>query len=202
MAIETELDIKRIQALTDATFAVAMTILILEVKIPHGLSSVELSKYFREHTFIELFIYSIGFVTLGIFWIGSHFHHHHLVKTDWVSSWLNILFLMFICIIPFSISFLKNYRHEKLSVVFYSINLLVASIFNYLMLWYAWTNKYLKPYYTYSNYKDSRRRILIPIYCYLSIIFISFFSTDVAILFFLFPVMIHLIPEKANKIND
>jgi uncharacterized membrane protein len=199
MTSETELDIKRIQALTDAAFAVAMTILILEIKIPAGLSSTELNKYFLEHTFSELFIYFIGFITLGVFWIGSHFHHHHLQKTDRVSSWLNILFLILICIIPFAIGFLNNYRHEKLSIIFYSIDLILASAVNFMMLWYAWKKKYIKPYYTHKDFKNAKNRILIPIYIYLATILVSYISTSIAIYLFLIPVMLHIIPEKGNK---
>ena len=95
MNTENELNIKRIQSLTDATFAVAMTILILEVKVPPGLSQDVLVNHFKDHTWRSLFIFMIGFVTLGVFWVGSHFHHHHLVRTDRISSWLNLLFLMF-----------------------------------------------------------------------------------------------------------
>lgn len=199
MTSETELDIKRIQALTDAAFAVAMTILILQIRIPIGLSSIELKKYFLEHTFSELFIYFIGFITLGVFWIGSHFHHHHLQKTDRVSSWLNILFLILICIIPFAIGFLKDYRHEKLSIIFYSIDLILASAVNYMMLWYAWKKNYIKPYYTNRDFRNAKNRILIPIYIYLATILVSYISTNIAIYLFLIPVVLHIIPERGNK---
>lgn len=198
MNLETELDTKRIQSLTDATFAVAMTILILDVKIPPGLNRLELKEHFFKHSLQELFIYFIGFTTLGIFWIGSHFHHHHLLRTDRVSSWMNIFFLMFICMIPFSIGFLIHYRHEKLSIIFYSVNLIISGIANYFMLWYAWKKNYLKPYYSKKHFKDSRRRIFIPIYFYVFIIVISFFFMEIALYSFLLPLIIHLIPEKAN----
>jgi uncharacterized membrane protein len=199
MNLEKDLDTRRIQSLTDATFGVAMTILVLEVKIPSGLSGPELRKYFFEHGLKELFIYFIGFVTLGIFWIGSHFHHHHTSRTDRISSWLNILFLMLICIIPFSLGFLRNYRHEKLSIIFYSINLILASAANYLMLWYAWSRKYMKEHYSEKHYKNAIQRIFIPICCYLLVIIVSLFSTQVAIFLFLLPILLHLIPEKANE---
>lgn len=199
MHLEEGLDIKRIQALTDGVFAIAMTIIILEIKIPSGLNSVNLSNHFFEHTFQELTIYCMGFVILGIFWIGSHFHHHHVVKTDRVSSWLNIIFLMFICIIPFSISFLNNYRHDKLSIIFLSINLILSSFANYFMLWYAWRKKFITSNFTKEHYIHAKRRILYPIYIYLAIILISFFSASVALYLFLIPVILHTIPETGNK---
>jgi uncharacterized membrane protein len=198
MNTENELNIKRIQSLTDATFAVAMTILILEVKVPPGLSQDVLVNHFKDHTWRSLFIFMIGFVTLGVFWVGSHFHHHHLVRTDRISSWLNLLFLMFICVIPFSIDFLRNYHQQQISIVFYSVNLLIASLINFIMIWYAWKREYVKPYYTIKNYKNARLRVLLPVICYIFIIFISCLNAEVAVLFFLLPILIHLVPEKAN----
>ena len=202
MSIDSELDTKRIQGLTDAAFAVAMTILILDVKIPDGLSSSELSTHFLLYAVPDLLIYFIGFVTLGIFWIGSHFHHHHLLRTDRICSWINILFLMMICIIPFSISFIRNYRHETLSIIVYSVNLIAASGANYLMLWYAWKKRYVKPYFTPKDFKHAKHRILIPIYFYLGIILISFFATNIALFLFFGPVVLHILPEKGNRAID
>jgi uncharacterized membrane protein len=199
MPKKTTLDIKRIQSLTDGVFAIAMTIIILEIKIPVGLNSADLHNYFLKHTFQELFIYLLGFVTLGILWIGSHFHHHHVMKTDRISSWLNIVFLMFICIIPFSIGFLYNYRHDKLSIIFLTINLVLSSVANYYMLWYAWKQAYIKPYFTLEHFRYAKRRILFSIYLYLAIIPVSFFATSVALYLFLIPVLLHIIPEKANR---
>ena len=97
MNFSTELDIKRIQSLTDSIFAVAMAILILGITIPATLSPDATKDYLLHHTLKELFIYFVGFATLGIFWIGSHFQHHLLVQTDALSSWFSIFFLMMIC---------------------------------------------------------------------------------------------------------
>ncbi len=121
------------------------------------------------------------------------------MKTDRISSWLNIVFLMFICIIPFSIGFLYNYRHDKLSIIFLTINLVLSSVANYYMLWYAWKQAYIKPYFTLEHFRYAKRRILFSIYLYLAIIPVSFFATSVALYLFLIPVLLHIIPEKANR---
>ncbi|WP_425568038.1 TMEM175 family protein [Rurimicrobium arvi] len=193
------LDIKRIQMLTDAIFAVAMTILILELKIPSGLSTANVSSEFFTHTIWQLGFYFFSFVILGIFWTGSHFHHHLITETDRVSSWMNIFFLMFICIIPFSAGFINHYRHERLSIIFYALNLIMASLFNLLMLAYAWKRKYIQPYVSKADFNNARQRILFPIYIYVLVIAVSFVSTRIAILLFFTPILLHLIPETINK---
>lgn len=199
MDILTVLDTKRIQALTDGTFAVAMTILILEIKIPGGLTKAELPGYFLYHTCPEILIYMLSFVTLGIFWIGSHFHHHLIIYTDRVSSWLNIFFLMVICIIPFSASFLNHYKHEALSIIVFCLNLIGASLFNLFMLAYAWKKKYIKPHFTQKDYKNSMRRVLIPIGMYCATIIVVFIFPAMALYLLMLPIILHILPERGNR---
>jgi uncharacterized membrane protein len=196
--VDPDLDIKRIQSLTDGVFAIAMTIIILEIEIPEGLNPVDLYRHFVGQTLQEFFIYFLGFVMLGILWIGSHFHHHHVMKTDRISSWLNIFFLIFVSIIPFSVGFLYTYRHSKMSIIFLSVNLILASMANYLMLFYAWKRSYIKPHFSTGHYVHAKRRILFPIFIYLIIILISFFTPSVALYLFLIPVLVHIIPEIGN----
>ncbi len=193
------LDTKRIQSLTDATFAVAMTILILDVKIPRSLSNTSLTNYFLHKSLPELLIYVLSFVTLGIFWIGSQFHHHLIIYTDRVSSWLNIFFLMVICMIPFSAGFLSEHKHEKLSIVVYSANLIAASILNLFMLAYAWNKKYIKPHFTKRHYKNAMNRVMIPVYMYGVTIIMSYLFPKVALYFLIPPIILHILPESANR---
>lgn len=196
MEIEERLDIKRIQNLTDATFAVAMTLLILEIRMPHGLSSEQFAIYFFNHLSSDIFIYIIGFITLGIFWIGSHYHHNILVKTDRISSWLNIFFLMTICLIPYCISLIRNYKEEKLNIIFYAAVLIIASLFNLSMILYAWKKKHTGGNYTSSHYKNAKLRIIIPITIYTANIFICLLSPKLSLWIFLVPILLHILPEK------
>jgi uncharacterized membrane protein len=200
MTSNSPLDIKRIQSLTDSIFAVAMTILVLDIKLPLGLKKDELNNYFFKETLTELLIYIASFITLGIFWIGSHFHHHHINNTDRNSSWINIIFLMLICMVPFSTSVLKNYRQETISILFYALNLILINMLNLIMLWYAWKMKYLKPHFNKASFRNSIQRLLIPIFIYIGAILISFISVKYAIGIIFLPILLHVIPERVNTL--
>jgi uncharacterized membrane protein len=145
VSIDDRLDLKRIQNLTDATFAVAMTLLILDIKTPLGMNSGQFSHFFLHQLALDIFIYVTGFITLGTFWIGSHYHHHAIHRTDRVSSRLNIFFLMFICLIPFSSGLLANYLYSSTSVIVYSINLILVSSWHLAMLVYSWRKRFIHP---------------------------------------------------------
>jgi uncharacterized membrane protein len=95
----------RIEALTDGVFAIAMTIIVLELSVPYLLGS---SPPPGEHptSFLEMwdefYIYVVGFVVLGIYWILHRYMFYFIQRSDGVLIWLNILFLMLASMVPFS----------------------------------------------------------------------------------------------------
>lgn len=194
-----ELDSRRIQALTDATFAVALTIMILEIKIATGINHADLIKYIFNEIIPSLSVYFLSFIILGAFWIDSHFHHHLLTKIDRVSIWLNILFLMFICIIPFSSSFLIQYRQDKLSTVFYCINLLSVSLCHSSMLIYTWKKEYIKPHISKVLYRNLKLRILIPVLIYCILVPMAFYFPGWIILLFPVPLFFQILFGRSKK---
>lgn len=193
------LDLKRIQGLTDATFAVAMTITVLEITVSSGLNHSELSEYVRVHLVPSLFIYFLGFIVIGAFWNDTHFHHQVLAKTDRISSWLNILFLMFVCVIPFSSSLLMKYRHDQLSTVFYCANLLIVSLCHLAMLVYAWKRKFMKPHISNRLYRNMSIRILIPIFSYCLLIPLTFYISGWIRFLFLAPLLFQIFFGRSRK---
>ena len=100
--------INRIAALSDGIFAIAMTILVLNISIPDketvnqiGLFNALLNQGVEFYTFL------LSFVLLGIFWGIQHKQMNIIQKTDSTFIWLNILLLMFICLI-FSVKLEKK----------------------------------------------------------------------------------------------
>lgn len=95
---------QRIEALTDGTFAIAMTILVLELPAPHlfGTSaSGEHPTSFLE-MWGEFYIYVLGFIVLGIYWILHRYIFYFIKRSDGVLIWLNISFLVLASLVPFS----------------------------------------------------------------------------------------------------
>ena len=192
-------NMKRIYSLTDATFGVAMTILILSVEIPEGLSVDKLHEILFDQILPALFIYILSFIILGSFWNETHYHNHLIFKSDVVISWLYIFFLMFICIIPFSSSFVIHYPNEKQSILFYLLNVLCANITNLLIVSYTWKNNYIKPNITDNHCKNIIFRIVMPSIFY--ILFIPFaFYNHLWILFAMpLPLVVQIVLNATNK---
>jgi uncharacterized membrane protein len=119
----------RIEALADGIFAVAMTLLVLDVKLPgNELFASDAALMHRllslEHTFV---IYFISFVVLGMFWVGHHAQFHFVRYVDHTLLWLNLIFLFGITSVPFSTDLLGDHHHLRLPYWIYGIKLMLLA---------------------------------------------------------------------------
>ena len=123
-----------IKIFTDAVFGVAITILAVELQVPHleGGATLIDSGEFRE--IATIFIsYITTFVIIGIYWITYHAVFNPIRRTTDLLIWLNLSFLMLIAIIPFSIRLMNEYNNQH-SFIFYS----VIQIMTGLVLFFMW----------------------------------------------------------------
>ena len=134
----------RIEGLTDGTLAIAMTILVLELPAPllfettprgeHPISFLEM--------WPEFYIYVLGFIVLGIYWVLHHFMFHYIKHSDGVLSWLNILFLIFAALVPFSAKvlsvnealFATSESEMNAASIFFTVTT-IASIMTLFAMW-------------------------------------------------------------------
>jgi uncharacterized membrane protein len=133
------LNLHRLAALTDGVFAIVMTLLVLEIGVPEIAESslhAELPRRLLE-LWPKLLSYGISFIILGMFWYLHYISFHHIKRSDNGLIWLNIFFLMFIALIPFSTSLFGSYVEEQLPLVIYAINIVLASVMRFIMWTYA-----------------------------------------------------------------
>ncbi len=128
----------RIEALADGIFAVAMTLLVLDIKSPVNLfidSNDRLFAYLQslEHSFA---MYAISFVVLAIFWIAHHLLFHYVRHVDRRLLWINMAFLLLVTFVPFSTDFLGDHGHLTLPVLVYGMNLIALGALLALQLRY------------------------------------------------------------------
>jgi uncharacterized membrane protein len=193
------LDVKRIQSLTDAVFAIVITILSLTLVVPPGENDEGLKRFLSDQILPKLFIFFLGFVIVGAYWIDTHYNHHHILKVNKASIWLNIFFLMFICLIPFSSGLLANYLYSSTSVIVYSINLILVSSWHLAMLVYSWRKRFIHPYVDTRLYRNMIWRIVFPIIIYLLIIPVSLLRTPWVVYLFLLPLFFQIFFGRSKR---
>ena len=119
------LPVNRVEALTDGVFAIAMTVLVLGLELPHGPGGLADRLW---ALWPKLASYVLSFVMLGVLWIGHHYQLHHLRRVNRVLIWLNLGFLLAITFLPFGAAVLgAEYQHPG-AVALYAGTILLAGI--------------------------------------------------------------------------
>jgi uncharacterized membrane protein len=132
-------NIKRIEALSDGVFAIALTLLVLDIRVPlreHVVHEKDLVIEFGKLT-PKLLTYFLSFMTLGIFWTAHSSQFHFLEKSDRNFNWLNLSFLVFVTIMPFTTAFLGEYINFRFAIAIYWLNLFLLGIMLSRVLVYA-----------------------------------------------------------------
>lgn len=153
---------KRLEALTDGVFAIACTLLVIEVKVPHfqhGLTSAEQWHQFTKVLpSIGAFIFS--FLNILVFWVNHDAINKAIIRYDTKTTYLNIFFLLFISLIPFTTAFVGENINSFLATAVYGLVLWLAAVtavwmYNHL----AFRSKLFYPEVT----MKSRKRIYMQI---------------------------------------
>ncbi|MBP7515442.1 MAG: DUF1211 domain-containing protein [Flavobacteriales bacterium] len=129
----------RLEALGDGIFAIVMTLMVLELKIPEWEGEVTNARVW--HYLVELapsfFAFALSFVILGICWFAHRLVHVFVGHSNRRLIWLSILFYLCICLIPFSAAMLGRYPENQLVEIIYGVNLVAACQFLYWLWNYA-----------------------------------------------------------------
>lgn len=147
-AHEPEISTSRLEAFSDGVFAIAITLLILEIKIPgeEVLQRTSLPVYILKQ-WPEFFAYVFSFVIIGIYWANHHYIFKLYRRTDHTFNMLNVFFLMTIAFLPYPTAILGEYvmdeSHRRTATIFYAIGIYLPALM-WLVLWlYASKNKRL-----------------------------------------------------------
>jgi uncharacterized membrane protein len=133
---ETGSDLGRVLALSDGVFAIALTVLVLEIALPvtttertlgHDLSALG-PKYFA---------YALSFLTIGTFWMIHRLTFRRLVRTNTTLLLFNLLLLLGVAFLPFPTAVLGEFGGNATATVFYASCMTVTSSINAGLWWYV-----------------------------------------------------------------
>ncbi|MEP7055974.1 MAG: TMEM175 family protein [Actinomycetota bacterium] len=167
--------LERLAALSDGVFAIVMTLLVLEIRIPtehppHSQNPVWVSGALRSESLLWhrlghiaplLLVYLLSFLTLGIFWMGQQTQLNHFDRGDRRLTWTYLLFLLAVTLMPFSTSLLGAFITYRLALGIYWLNLLLLGVLLYLSLDHAVRAGLLKTDVSADVIAAMRRRIVV-----------------------------------------
>ncbi len=128
---------ERLAALSDGIFAVAMTLLVLDLRAPAAAAIHSEHDLWRALVALSprLVMYMMSFMTLGIFWVGQQTQLNHLAHADRSLSWIHLAFLFVVSITPFSTALLAEFIQYRPALLVYWLNILLLGA----TLYFSWT---------------------------------------------------------------
>jgi uncharacterized membrane protein len=117
--------VERLAALSDGIFAVAMTLLVLDIHVPASAGVRGDAELWAALLGMgpQFLMFALSFMTLGIFWIGQQTQLNHLVRAHRSLVWTHILFLFAVSLTPFSTRLLAEYPTYRVALVAYWANI-------------------------------------------------------------------------------
>jgi uncharacterized membrane protein len=118
---------ERLLTFTDGVFAIIITILVLEMKVPDLASAKPLSDALVEirPTFVA---FVISFLLVGMYWVGHRSSFAQVRYIDRNTIWLNLLFLLPVAMVPFAAALLGEYQSEPTALHLYGLVLITATL--------------------------------------------------------------------------
>ena len=113
----------RLEAFSDGVIAVIITIMVLELKAPHGAAIVDLLPVLP--TFLT---YVLSFTYVGIYWVNHHHFFHAVKKISGGLLWANLHLLFWLSLVPFTTAWMGESHLTTWPVVIYAFNLLACAV--------------------------------------------------------------------------
>ena len=129
--------VERLCALGDGIFAVAMTLLVLDLRVPAAEAVHSEGDLWPVLAALgpRLLIFLMSVMTLGIFWVAQHTQLNYFARADRNLAWIHISFLCAVALTPFSTSLLAEFIHYRTALLVYWFNIFLLG----LTLYWSWS---------------------------------------------------------------
>jgi len=125
---------QRLEAFTDGVYAIVITLLILDIRIPNvqpqdlGPALVKMLP--------QVFTYVLSFFVVAVYWFSHHRVAQQVKLLDGTFIWLNMIWLLFVSVMPFPTALLGRYPLQPIPTAIYGIDLMLANITGFVILAY------------------------------------------------------------------
>lgn len=122
--------LERLATLSDGVFAIAMTLLVLDLHVPL-FSAIHSEAGLWSALVVlgpKLLTYLMSFMTLGIFWVGQQTQHNYMAHANRAHTWLHVVFLMAVSLVPFSTALLSEFITYRVALIVYWANILALGV--------------------------------------------------------------------------
>jgi uncharacterized membrane protein len=130
----------RLNFLSDAVFAIALTLLVLEIVLPAPPAGHYQDQQLPAALWSlwpQVLTYALTFLIVGVYWMSHQWIFARLVRADTILAWLNVVFLLCVAFLPVPSKILGQYGAFGSGVRFYALCLMLPGLMIVAMWWYA-----------------------------------------------------------------
>jgi uncharacterized membrane protein len=197
--LERGLTTNRIEALSDGVFAIVLTLMVFQIRVPADVAPNELwPRLMRQKP--EFYSYAISFILVGIYWVAHHNMYHLVKRSTRPLLWMNLVFLMFVGFVPYSVALVGRYADVQRVMIIYGVHLMIISGLLFLQWWYVTRKKDLLVTTLNPEFVRSVdiKILQAPVVCVLAIL-TSFISVRGSYLLYLLTIVLYLLPTRMDK---
>ena len=191
---------QRLEAFSDGVFAVAITLLALDVRLPQlppGAGEKEL--YAAAMAMAPKFLtYVMTFILVGMFWVAHHRIFASIAHVDRPLLWFNLILLLWICLVPLSAAAFSGYMQMRTPIIIYGLNVIFIGQSLFAIWHYACSRKLIHPDTSRELIRLSYWRILIGTPIYLVGIAVSFWLPALSAAIYLLALVMYLLPGRID----
>ncbi|MGH7588800.1 MAG: TMEM175 family protein [Gemmatimonadota bacterium] len=186
----------RVATLVDGVFAIVMTLLVLVIDPPRVPREELDDTLVREvlRLWPRIAAFAVSFIVLGIYWMGHHTQFRFLRRVDLGLLWINLLFLMAVCLVPFTTHLVGHYGSEGIGLWLYGGNFILISLLLLAHWRYAAWRGLLREEADGDLVPLATRQILVGPALYLAAIAVSFLDPRLSLLVILAVPVLHVLP--------
>ncbi len=194
----------RIEAFSDGVFAIVVTLLVLELRVP------QMPVNFTSRDILEQLLklgpkfisFALSFVVVAIFWVNHHQLFHSLAKTDRALLWYNNNLLFWLSFVPFPTAFIGEYPTSTVPVMFYGFVMFCAGVSFNLLLKHGIKADLFDPAISKETTQQAvKRGQLGPVIYFISIVG-ALISVYISLAIFILVPVFYFIPQKIVRIDD
>jgi uncharacterized membrane protein len=190
---------KRLEALSDGVFAIACTLLVLEIKIPHFEKGLTISQQWESFSKVipSIIIFCFSFLNILVFWVNHDSINKAVKRYDTKTTYLNLIFLLLISLIPFTTAFLGENLDSFVANACYGLVLCMASVLAVVMYHHlAFRSGLFFPEVTQTSRKKIYKRIAPSPFLYIVAIAGGYFTHIIPLVIYAaLPIIFMFLPQ-------
>lgn len=187
------LEFDRVSFFSDAVFAIAMTLLVVELEPPRLTSAESVPGALLAAivaSWPQIFGFFLGFALLGQYWMAHHTFFSNLRSIDHRMISLNLLYLAFVAFMPYPVALISSFEENPVAFMIFALTMATISLLEVAMFLYAVRNGHMRKAYSRAETRFGLMAAGAPVVVMLASLPLAAFSTTLALLSWLtlFPI--------------